>query len=105
MGPTSKRIKTVKEIRSNFFANYEGIALGAYMPSCVLCSFIEDTKCNKEAPTHHTGFSHMESNFSWPLMQRLRNVPKLRSCNEKNVSIVPDRVLQALLAAQTLNPA
>lgn len=63
------------------------------------------SKCNKETLTHHTGCNHVENNSSWPLMQGLRNVRKLRSCNRKNVSILPDKVLQALLAAQTLNPA
>lgn len=83
--PTSK---TKSEI---IFANYEEIALGEYMPSCTLSSFIEDTKCDKETPTHHTGFNHVENNSSWPLMQGLRNVQKIRFCNGKSGSLLRDK--------------
>lgn len=69
------------------------------MSSCILCFFIE---CSKEAPTHHTGFTHMENNFS---LQGLRNASKWRFCNRKTGSILLDKVLQVQLAAQTLNPA
>lgn len=80
LGPTSQWIKTVMEIRSNFLQtmkNYSGWVYVLLYP----LFFTEDTKCNKEAPTHHTGFTHMENNFSW---QGLRNVSKLRCCNGKN---------------------
>lgn len=49
LGPTRIGVNPVMEIRSKSFK--EKNTLAKWMPSSILCSYIEDTKCNKEAST------------------------------------------------------